>query len=195
MIKIAGLAAAFTLSATLALADEAHKKKADSKPTLDASDTVTYTATVKKVDQKTRKVTLVGKGGEEVTFTADKRVKNLKQLKAGDGVTVTLEETLKAHVLAPGEASPQGSREETLTTAPAGAKPGATSTETSHVVATVVAIDVPNMVVTLKGADGETWPVKARSKANIEKLKVGDNLDIRATKKLAVQVTSAAAAK
>ena len=60
---------------------------------------------------------------------------------------------------------------------------------------TVAAIDVPNMVVTLKSANGQTWPVKARSKANIQKLAVGDRIDIRATKSLAVEVTAATARK
>jgi hypothetical protein len=188
MIRIASLAAAFAMSATLALAEEKGAK--DAKPSLDVAHEITFTSKVKSVDQSTRVVTLVGRGGEEVTFTADKRIKNLSQLKVGDEVTVTLEESLKARVLDPGEAVPLGTKQESnLTSAPVGAKPAGTATSDVHVVATVAAIDVPNMVVTLKGANGETFPVKARSKANIEKLKVGDTIDIRSTKRLAVQVT------
>jgi Cu/Ag efflux protein CusF len=189
MMKNASLAAAFALSATVALAEEAKKSK-EAKPTIDAAQTVTFTSTVKAVDQKTRVVTLVGRGGEEVTFTADQRVKNLPQLKVGDEVTVTLEESLKARVLEPGESPPKGSQTSKLDTAPIGAKPAGVASSDVHIVATVAAIDVPNMVVTLKGADGKTFPVKARSKANIQKLKVGDNIDIRATKSLAVKVTT-----
>jgi len=186
MIKIAMLAAVFALSVKVALAAE--KKQA--KPTIDVAHTVTFTSTVKSVDQKTRVVTLVGRGGEEVTFTADKRVKNLPQLKVGDEVTVTLDESLKARVLEPGETPPQGSQSSNLTSAPVGAKPAAHATKDVHVVATVAAIDLANMVVTLKSPNGETWPVKARSKANLEKLKVGDVIDIRSTKSLAVKVSS-----
>jgi ribosomal 50S subunit-recycling heat shock protein len=180
------------MSATLALAEEKAPKGAkDAKPSLDVAHEITFTSKVKSVDQSTRVVTLVGRGGEEVTFTADKRIKNLAQLKVGDEVTVTLEESLKARVLDPGEAVPLGTKQESnLTSAPVGAKPAGTATSDVHVVATVAAIDVPNMVVTLKGANGETFPVKARSKANIEKLKVGDTIDIRSTKRLAVQVTT-----
>ena len=188
MTRIATFAAVFALTATLPLADAQAAK--EEKPSLDAGHTVTFTSTVKSVDAKTRVVTLVGRGGEEVTFTADKRVKNLAQLNVGDQVTVTLEESLKARVLDPGEKATLGTtRESSLSTAPLGAKPAGTQTTDVHVVATVAAIDVPNMTVTLKGADGETFPVKARSKTNIQKLKVGDTLDIRSTKSLAVQVS------
>src|SRR6185369_11926147 len=61
MMKNASLAAAFALSATVALAEEAKKSK-EAKPTIDAAQTVTFTSTVKAVDQKTRVVTLVGRG-------------------------------------------------------------------------------------------------------------------------------------
>ena len=189
MTRIARLAAVFALSATMPFAEATAAK--DDKPSIDVGHEVTFTSTVKAIDQKTRVVTLLGKGGEEVTFTADKRIKNLPQLKVGDEVTVTLVETLKARVLKPGEPAPLGTkRDSSLATAPLGAKPAGTATTDVHVVATVAAIDVPNMVVTLKGANGETWPVKARSKANIQKLKVGDNIDIRSSKSLAVKVTT-----
>ncbi len=202
MIKIASLAALFASLATLAFAEEVKRappsgaKGAVARPSIDASHEVTFTSTVKAVDLQTRVVTLVGRGGEEVTFTADKRIKNLPQLKIGDEVTVTLEESLKARVLEPGEAATLGLKQDsTLATAAIGAKPAGTATTDVHLVGTVAAIDVPNMIVTLKGANGETWPIKARSKANLEKLKVGDVIDIRSTKRLAVSVTSPAPRK
>ena len=71
-MKIASLAAVLTIgvaSAYTAVAD-------DQLPSFSASKTSTVTSTVKSVDQKTRMVTLVNQDGE-VTFKADKRVKNL----------------------------------------------------------------------------------------------------------------------
>jgi hypothetical protein len=184
MNKIALIAAAFATSAVAA----------EKKPTIDAEHTVEYTSTVKSVNQKKRVVTLTGKDGSEVTFTADQRVKNLAQLKAGDEVAITLVESLKARVLDPGE-EPKGAALSSLDTAPLGAKPGARSTENLHIVARVDAIDAPNMTVTLRGPDGTTSPVKARSNANLEKLKVGDNIEIRMTRTLAVEVKSKVPAK
>ena len=57
-------------------------------------------------------------------------------------------------------------------------------------VATIAAIDKENMIVTLKGPKGDAFPVKAREKKNVDKLAVGDNVEIHATQALAVEVTT-----
>jgi hypothetical protein len=168
---------------TLALAEE-------QKPSFYASKTSTVTSKVKAVNQKTRMVTLLSDSGEEYTFKADQRVKNLKQVKPGDLVSATVTEEISARVLKPGESAPVASEGTTLTTAPLGAKPAAYASKHSYVVATIAAIDKDNMIVTLKSANGEAVPIKAKSKANVDKLSVGDNVEIHATKGLAVEVTT-----
>ncbi len=191
MLKLARLAFLFLFAGTVAFAAEEKKAPpADAKPTFHASKTSTVTSKVKAVDQKTRKVTLVSENGEEVTFTADQRIKNLPQLKVGDLVTATVTESLSARVLKPGESVPVSSGGTTLATAPLGAKPAGYTAKEVYVVVTVAAIDIPNMVLTLKSASGETFPVKAQEKKNLEKLKVGDSIEIHATKSLAVEVTT-----
>jgi hypothetical protein len=192
-MRIARLGALFVLAfsvAALAGEKKSADKKASDKPTFHASKTEQVTSKVKAVDQKTRMVTLVNDKGEEVTFKADQRVKNLPQLKAGDLVTATVSESIDARVLKPGEAIPQASEGSSMGSAPQGAKPAAYAAKEALIVATVVAIDKENMVVTLKGPQGNTWPVKAREKKNVEKLAVGDNIEIRATKALVVEVTA-----
>src|SRR6266850_6310419 len=94
------------------------------KPSFQAEKTSTVTSTVKSVDQKTRMVTLSNEDGE-VTFKADGRIKNLKQLKPGDVVTATMRESLSARVLKPGEAIPSASEGSSESTAPLGQKPAA----------------------------------------------------------------------
>jgi len=179
-MRIARLAALLTfLLAVSARAD---------KPTFEAVKTSTVTSKVKSVDQKTRMVTLANDEGE-VTFKADERIKNLKQLKPGDIVTATMRESLRARVLAPGEA-PVASEGTTASTAPAGQKPAAYATKEAYVVATIAAIDKPNMIITLKDPSGNAFPVKAKDKKNVDKLAVGDNIEIHAVKAVAVEVTS-----
>jgi TusA-related sulfurtransferase len=160
------------------------------KPTFHASKTSTVTSKVKSVNQKTRMVTLVNDAGEEVTFKADQRIKNLKQLKKGDVVTATVTETLSARVLDPGETPTAAASGSTVASAPLGAKPAGYAAKEVYVVATIAAIDKDNMIVTLKNAQGEAFPVKAREKKNVEKLAVGDNIEIHATQSLAVEVTT-----
>jgi hypothetical protein len=97
----------------------------------------------------------------------------------------------------PDEKLPEGSVTTNLAGAPIGAKPAGTASANVHIVATVVAIDVPNMFVTLKDAKdpkAEAFPVKAMSKANLEKLKVGDNIEIKASRSLTVKAIAAPAA-
>ena len=183
-MKIASLAAVLTIgvaSAYTAVAD-------DQLPSFSASKTSTVTSTVKSVDQKTRMVTLVNQDGE-VTFKADKRVKNLKQVHPGDILTATVTESLSARVLKPGEAIPVASEGSTTASAPLGAKPaGYTATEVL-VVATITAIDKNKMVVTLTGPKGNAFPVQVKNKDNLNKVKVGDTIEIHATETMAIAVT------
>lgn len=197
MMRIARLMAVLAVLAvaTSARADEkkadqkSAQKKAD-KPTFHAMKTSTVTAKVKSVDQKTRMVTLVNDDGESTTFKADNRIKNLKQVKPGDVVTATVSETLTARVMNPSEAIPVASQGSSTASAPLGAKPAAYHVEDAYVVAQVVAIDKENMVVTLKGPKGNTYPVKAREKKNVDKLAVGDSIEIHAARALALEVST-----
>jgi hypothetical protein len=50
---------------------------------------VTATATVKKLDLKTRMVTLQRADGSMITFRADENVRNLPPVRVGDEVTAT----------------------------------------------------------------------------------------------------------
>src|SRR5213082_2342665 len=141
-MKIARLAAVLLMlgASTAARADE-------EKPSFHAVKTSTVTSKVKAVDQKTRMVTLVNNEGE-VTFKADDRIKNLKQMK-------------------PGESVPEASEGSTLASAPLGQKPAGYAAKEVYVVATIAAIDKENMIVTLKGPKGDAFPVKAREKKNV----------------------------
>ena len=178
------------LAAVLAVLGAAMAVRADEgKPTFHAEKTSTVTSKVKAVDQKTRMMTLANDQGE-VTFKADNRVKNLKQVKPGDVVTATLTESLDARVLKPGESVPAGAEGSAEASAPLGQKPAGYAAKEVYVVATIAAIDKENRIVTLKGPKGNAYPVKVKDKKNVEKLAVGDNVEIRAKKALAVQVSS-----
>jgi hypothetical protein len=179
-----------TLAAVLVLAFAGLARADEQKPTFHASRTETVTAKVKAVDQKKRMVTLVNDAGEEIKFKADERIKNLKQVKKGDVLTATLNESIDARILKPGETPRIASEGSTMATAPQGSKPSAYAAKEHYVTATIAAIDKENMVVTLKGPDGNTFPVKARKKENVDKLAVGDNVEIHTTQAVAVEVTT-----
>ncbi|HTO97575.1 MAG TPA: hypothetical protein VMK66_11070 [Myxococcales bacterium] len=183
------------LAVMLAALGAASTARADEmKPTFHASKSSTVTATVKSVDQATRMVTLQNDDGE-ITFKADQRVKNLAQVKPGDILTATLTESLDARVLKKGESVPVASEGAAAAGAPLGQKPAGYAQKEVYVVATVTKIDKKKMIVTLKGPKGNEYPIQAKDKNNVAKLKVGDNIEIHAVRALAVQVSTPAAPK
>ena len=67
---------------------------------------IVTTATVEKVDQQTREVTLRGADGEVVTVVAGPEVRNLPQLRVGDRLTATFSRRIAILVRDPGAAQP-----------------------------------------------------------------------------------------
>jgi Cu/Ag efflux protein CusF len=145
------------------------------------------TATVKNVDYKTRKVTLMTPDGKTQDIVASEDIKNLPQLKKGDLVTATYSEALVYNINKGGKASdPVVSA--TAETARPGAKPGASVA--SQVKMTVIISEINRQApsVTFKAADGETQTFKVRHPEKLEGVKVGDAVDITYSEALALKV-------
>jgi len=152
---------------------------------------VKATAKVKKIDMKTRHVTLVGADGKTVTVTAGDQVRNLAQVKAGDDVVVTYYESVAFEVKKPGDATPGVAVAEGAQRAKLGEKQGGSVARVTTVTATITGIDKTNGTATLTGPDGEPTTVKARNPANLEKVKIGDLVEITFSESLAIAVESA----
>jgi Cu/Ag efflux protein CusF len=150
--------------------------------------TVTATATVKKIDMKTRMVTLVGADGQSFTVKAGDEVKNLPQLKVGDEVVATYYQSIGYEVKKPGEGAPGVTVGQQLDTAKPGEKPGAVGARVVTVTATITGIDKSKGTVTLLGPDGDSVTVKARNPDNLNKVAKGDLVDITYTEALAIGV-------
>lgn len=160
-----------------------------------AESTVTVTAIVQSVDVKNRLVTLKGPDGQVATVHVDERVKNLPQVKKGDQVTVTYYESIAYDVLKPGEAKPGVATAGDVVTAPAGQKPGGAGAQVTTVTATISAIDKKTQHVTLRGPDGNTVSVKVKDPTRLDKVKVGDLVQITYTEAVAVSVDPAGTMK
>src|SRR5829696_5407016 len=97
------------LAAALLIGAAALAQTAPAKPEGEiASGTVEAKATVVKVDQATREVTLKLDDGQEASFMAGPDVKNLPQVKAGDVVHVKYSEVLEYKVHKGGTAADHG---------------------------------------------------------------------------------------
>jgi Cu/Ag efflux protein CusF len=162
---------------------------------ISATRSEAFRAKVKKVDQKTRMVTLVGEDGIETTFKAGEEVRNLKQLKAGDVVTSTLTQTLTLWVLGKDDPSPELAVGSAVYRAKPGEKPAAEMLSDVSGVATVEAIAADKSSITLKGPQGRIVQLAVRDPRNLEGIKVGARLGFVGSETIGASVTPGAKKK
>jgi Cu/Ag efflux protein CusF len=152
---------------------------------------VTLTATVEAVDVAKRQVTLKGPKGNVETITVGEQVKNLPQVQVGDHVVVKYYEAIAFRVVPPGEATPGAGMTGAAATAQPGQKPAALGARVVTATVTVEAIDLKAGTATVKGPEGNSVTVKAQDKKNLEKIKVGDRVEITYTEALGISVSKA----
>jgi hypothetical protein len=143
------------------------------------------------IDQKTRLVTLRMADGQLSTARVDPGVRNLAQVRKGDEVIATYYESVAVEVKKAGQAEPGVSTRTEAARAQSGELPAAAVAQNTTVVATVAKIDRKDPSVTLRGADGKLTTVDVKNPAHLEKLKVGDLVELSVTEALAIQVEKA----
>jgi len=172
--------------AQIALADEQQAAGDGSKGEL--SKTIEFQATVAAIDPKTRMVTLTTPDGKESTFYVDERVRNLPQVKVGDEVRIAYVVALAWKLNKSHKAAPSPEVETAATRAEPGAKPAGGVARRISFTASVESIDLANGTVTLKGPEGNSRAFKARNPDNLNRVSVGDLVEITYTEALAVSV-------
>jgi len=161
----------------------------EGKDRIERSKVVTVTAVVENVDQAKRQVTLRGPEGNLNTIHVGPEVKNLPQIHKGDEVNVAYYESVAIQIRQPGTAKlGDAVMAEGVETAALGQKPGATGARALTVVTKVKGIDKPKGTITLIGSQGEVQTVKVQNPANLDKVKVGDLLEITYTEAVAISV-------
>jgi len=146
------------------------------------------TAEVIAIDLPTRTVTLKGQKGNEFTVHADDRVRNLPQVRVGDRVDVSYQESLVWNVKKASDGNPGASVQSGAVGAKPGDKPAGAAANRVNMTATIEAIDQANGTVTLKGPQGNSRTIKARDPKNLQRVQVGDLVDITYTEAVAVRV-------
>ncbi len=187
-----GLVCAAVLLASVA---GCHKALEPERPvTIQRSDTVTTSATVTKIDMKTRKVTLKRADGRLVTIRAGDAVKNLAQVRVGDQVVATYQEAIVAEVRPPTaeEKANPALVEEVAAAAIPGEKPAGAEAVRMRLVGTIAAINESTREVTLSVRDGGTVTAPVRDPENLKKIKVGDQVTVTVTEAIAIAVQAAA---
>lgn len=193
------LTAALVLCVTFAIHTGCSSSKQSKQATLVQSSSqkpgeiwqfVTVTATVKAIDMNKRELTIERPGGEVTSFTVDKRVKRLNEIKKGDQIKVDYYVSLASEIREPTAEE----KENPLTVlegaakAPPDTAPAAGGLRQIKAVVTVEDIDRPAEKVTLKGPQGNTLTIRVPFPERLEKVKKGDTVIIIYTEALAVSV-------
>jgi len=171
----------------------------EAKPAIVYANVSTLKATVTAVDKAERLVTLRSDDGREQTIKCGPEVRNFDQIEVGDRVTAEYREATAIYARKPeaaaGAPSGAASRPGAATygrtqLAPLGEKPGGMITDVTEVTATVQDIDYAKRQVTLLGPGGRPRMVTVGDNVqNLESIKKGDEIVIRYTEALAIEVT------
>ncbi len=147
---------------------------------------LTVTATVTKIDQKTREVTLKAADGKTYSFVAGEAVQNLAQVKKGDEVTATYVEAVAYEVRKGGKAGVGAVAG--AAAAPIGEKPAGVVGGQVTVTVKITAIDHKVPSVTFKLPSGDTRTIKVKYPEKLQGVSVGDTVEITYTEALALTV-------
>ncbi len=155
-----------------------------------AADAAVAVATVVTVDKQTRKLTLKGPEGDELTFTAGPEVRNFDQIKRGDRVIVEYFARL-AVALEP-KGTDVRARLDTLEVerAKRGERPAGKITKTMGAVGMVQAINKTGQTITLKGPD-RSVVLGVSNDLNLSRIKVGQEVEAIYVESFAVAVVPA----
>ncbi len=202
LLPVTAAIALATLSAAPAMADQATPggsssisatRGATEKPSGSVTASTTRTAIVTKIDKKDRWITLKLADGSVVDIQAGPAVKNFAQIKVGDLVTASHEETLAIAVVPAGTAPPNATGGASIVSAPAGAKPMGVMVDTTMVSGKVTAIDSTPRSVTLLGPDGNSHTVQVGPGVKrLNEIKIGDDVVFTLKTATAIEVTSPA---
>jgi hypothetical protein len=152
-----------------------------------ATETTTETATVQAVDRAKRTVTLRSPDGTTSTYKVPKEAINFDQIKVGDQVKATEIKSLAVAIRKANE-PPSAGESQMVTLAPKGAMPGGIVVNTIRLTARVTAVDTAKRTVTVVGPAGNTQTFKVGPDVDLTKVQAGDNVVVRYTEAVALQV-------
>jgi hypothetical protein len=153
------------------------------------SSVTTTTATVQKINKKTRDITFKNEAGNISVFNAPQEVRNFDQLKVGDVAIMTI--TTDADIQVTRGALETKTRvvKESLTKARLGAKPGVKFKKESVDQAKIVDVDYTTKSVTLESMHG-MLTITPKNIDYFHTLRVGDIVDAISSKTVEINVVA-----
>jgi len=171
-----------------AIQTSASENKAQDKPSGFISEFTSITATVEKIDYKTRTVVLKGPKGNLVEMQVGEEARNFNQVKKGDEVTFVYTESVAIEVQkAKGEAR---KNESTSTTrAKPGEKPSGNVKPTGIMTATVDEINYQTREVSLALPEGNIMKITAGPQVTrLDDVRKGDEVVVQYSTTVSISV-------
>lgn len=155
-------------------------------------EAVSITATIEKIDPKTREVTLKGPKGGLATFIAGDEVQRFNELKKGDQVTFDYTEGIAIDVQKATEA-PKMVEAQSVTRNKPSERPGGSVETVGFLTARVEEIDYKTRKVKLLLPEGPALSFTAGDQVKrLNEVKKGDEVVVKYMQKLSIKVSSPA---
>ena len=153
------------------------------------AETLTHTVTIEGIEQSRRLLTVRSEDGTHDILQVPAEYKRFSELKVGDTVTARYYSSLIVRMKPAGEKAVDTTA--AAETPGTGKSPGGTIAMQRTVTVTVTAIDPKAPTITLKGPNGWSYTSKVNDTKALEKIKVGDRLDVTWNDAVLISVTPA----
>ena len=161
-------------------------KPADEKPGGREQALVEVRAVVIGVDQKRRLLALESDDGGRMVLPVAEEFRDFEHARVGDQVVVSYTQAVAWQVKPSDKGAPGVSTRETLSNPRPGEAPGGTIERALTITATISAFDPASGTATLTGPQGRSQTFKVHRPADLEKLRVGDLVEITYSEAFAV---------
>jgi len=192
LLAAAAAAPGTALGAGLGQAPMIAQAKTDQEapPKVMGARVLTLRGTVEAINKEKQEVTIKGPKRSLTVHVRDP--KKLEAIQVGDPVVGKYYESIMIEVKKPGEATPGVTAQAGVASSKPGEMPAGAVAQQVTVTATIVGIDKKAHTATIKGPEGNVVTVKARDPKNLDKVKVGDNVEITYTEALAISLAKTA---
>ena len=193
-MKYAQIALLSALLATGSSLSLAQTKSADKPMVIDSAVTSNryqlYEGDVTNVDKKNRTITFKNNEGES-KFVAGPEIANFAQIKKGDHLNVSYELAVAIELI---KTKSNGIRSkvetESVTNSKAGEKPAEKITNTTTVIADIVAVDRDKKLVSVKGPSGKVTTVFVKNPILLNDVAVGEQVKVVYSDAMAASITT-----
>ena len=191
-MRVAALAM-LTVFSTLVLAQNAPAGAVvvqKEKGAVRAAKTVVVQGAILAIDQQSRRVTIKGGGGNELSLLAGPEVKNFSQLKVGDIVTMNIIQSLALELKKGGTELRQRTESTDTVQAKPGEKPMGGEASSVRIIADVTAVNRKTGMVTLRGPE-RTLDLQVKDQAMLKDITVGDQVEANYVEATVISVKGA----